>query len=125
MIFASRRRANSAGSNLIAGGVDPNSGSAWIRPGAFAIPAPYTFGNAANFYDDLRNPKFTAENFSLIKRTPVNPMFNLEYRIDMFNAFNRALLGNVNTNLGDANFGRTTGQMISPRIVQMALRLHF
>ena len=125
VIFASRRRANSAGSNLIAGGVDPNSGSPWISPGAFAIPAPYTFGNAANFYDDLRNPKFTAENFSLIKRTPVNPMLNLEYRIDMFNAFNRALLGNVNTTLGDPNFGRTTGQMISPRIVQMALRLHF
>ena len=92
---------------------------------AYTLPAPFTFGNAANFYDDVRNPPFYSENISIIKRIPFRESVNAELRADMYNLFNRTLFGNINTNLGDPNFGRPTGPQVGARIITMGVRLDF
>ena len=106
--------------------LDPNNPSnRWLNPAAFSLPQAFTFGNAPNLSDDVRNPSFRVENFSVIKKTTIHQRLNLEYRVDLQNAFNRSLFGNINTNVASPGFGRATGTMIQPRIVQMALRLAF
>ena len=61
----------------------------------------------------------------MVKRTTVHETVNIEYRIDAYNLFNRQLFGNIDVNLSDPNFGRSTGVMIQPRFLQMALKLNF
>ena len=129
-VFAARQRPNATGSGFRTGtsasDLDPgNPTSRWLNRAAYSIPAPFTFGNGANFYDDVRNPGIRSENFSIVKRTPVTESVNVEYRVDMNNVFNRAVFGNINTNLTDPNFGRPTGVMIDPRAIQMALKFNF
>ena len=129
-IFSARRRPNTTGTGFRTGtartDLDPNNASSrWLNNAAYTIPGDFEFGNAANFYNDVRNPPFFSENFSIVKRTPLRETVNIEYRVDMNNLFNRTLFGNINTTLGDVNFGRPTGPMIAPRAIQMALKLNF
>jgi hypothetical protein len=60
-----------------------------------------------------------------VKRTPVREAVNVEYRLDVYNLLNRQLFGNIDTNLTDPGFGRPTGVMIQPRLLQMGLKLNF
>jgi hypothetical protein len=129
-LFAARERPNVTGQNfrtsIDASGLDPNnSTSLWINRAAYSIPTAFTFGNAANFYGNVRNPSLMTENLSLVKRTTVHETVNIEYRVDAYNLFNRQLFGNIDVNLSDPNFGRSTGVMIQPRFLQMALKLNF
>jgi hypothetical protein len=75
--------------------------------------------------NDVRNPPILNESISLVKRTTLKERANLEYRTDISNLFNRTSFGTINVNLNDANFGRPTAVQVSPRIIQMALRLNF
>ena len=130
MLSAARLRPNVTGTAFRTStsrkDLDPNNpASRWLNRAAYALPAPFTFGNAANFYDDVRNRPFYSENISIIKRIPFRESVNAELRADMYNLFNRTLFGNINTNLSDPNFGRPTGPMIEPRLIQMGLKLNF
>ena len=130
VLFAARQRPNVTGqdfrTSIGAGSLDPNNPtSRWLNPAAYSIPAAFTFGNAANFYSKVRNPAILTENFSVVKRIRVHESVNVEYRLDAYNLFNRQLFGNIGVNLSDPNFGRPTGTMIQPRLLQMALKLNF
>lgn len=130
VLFAARTRPNVTGqpfrTSTGADSLDPNNpASRWLNPDAFAVPAPYTLGTAANFYNEVRNPSFFSENLSISKHIPVNEMLNVEYRLDIWNLFNRTLFGNINTDLSSPGFGLATGSMLAPRFIQMGLRLSF
>jgi hypothetical protein len=133
VLFSARTRPNVTGqpfrTSTGADSLDPldpnNPESRWLNPDAFAAPAPYTLGNAANFYNDVRNPSFFSENLSIVKRIPLKETLNVEYRVDVWNLLNRNLFGNINTDLSSPGFGLATGSMLAPRFVQMALRLNF
>lgn len=43
-----------------------NPSNRWLNPAAFSLPQAFTFGNALNLIDDVRNPSFRVENFSAI-----------------------------------------------------------
>ena len=60
-----------------------------------------------------------------MKNTRLTERFNLQFRADMFNVFNRTGLGDPVTSLGDPQFGLVTGPMNGPRVIQFALRLNF
>ena len=129
-LFAARTRPNVTGQDFRtstdSGGLDPNNASSrWLNPAAYSIPASFTFGNAKNFYSNVRNPGIKLENFSIVKRIRVHETVNVEYRMDAYNLFNRQLFGNIDVNLSDPNFGRPTGLLIQPRFIQMALKLNF
>lgn len=72
---------------------------------AFAQPGTYELGNAERNYNDLRNPASYNENLNVRKAFTFTESIRFILQADFFNALNRTILGNPNTNLGDGNFG--------------------
>jgi hypothetical protein len=62
--------------------------SQWINPAAFAVPANGTFGNAGR--DIARGPNFYQLDLGLSKQFAITEKSSLEFRWEVFNAFNRA-----------------------------------
>jgi hypothetical protein len=63
---------------------------------------------------------------SLFKTFRITERFNAEFRLEAFNAFNKTQLGQPDTNLQDATFGKiTTNQLGTERHGQVSLRVHF
>jgi hypothetical protein len=61
-----------------------------------------------------------------VKFIPVKESFNVEFRTEFFNAFNRANFANPNSNVAiPSTFGRITGTSSGPRVIQFALKLNF
>jgi hypothetical protein len=94
----------------------------WFDTGCFADPAPYEFGNYV--IGDVRGPSLFNTDFSAFKRTAVGRT-SAELRIDVFNVFNRPQFGNPNVTFGNAAFGRINSTRLTPREVQVGLRLLF
>jgi hypothetical protein len=74
------------------------SGVTWINPAAFADPAPGTQGNSARnaFY----GPGYASTDFSVVKNTKITERINTQFRVEMFNLFNRINLAPPNTTNG-------------------------
>jgi hypothetical protein len=91
---------------------------------AFALPAPFTFGNAPR--NPLRGPKFAATDLSLLKNVPVGGHVQFQIRAEIFNAFNTVnyTIPTQVTVFGSAAFGRISTAM-NMRQVQLGGRLIF
>jgi hypothetical protein len=50
---------------------------------------------------------------------------SVEFRAEFFNAFNTPHFNNPVTNSGSGDFGRITGTTLTPREIQLGLRLLF
>ncbi len=89
----------------------------------FSVPAFGTEGNEqVNRY---RNPGYADTDTALIKNNRLwREKYNLQFRFEFFNVFNRPNLGGVNTNLASANFGTVTSQY-NPRFLQLGARFEF
>jgi len=95
----------------------------WFNTAAFAIPAPYTFGNAGR--NILRGPGLVTWNASLARRFALREKTSLQVEAQAFNLLNR-----VNFNLPQSwvDDPSTFGQIFSardPRQIQFAMRLQF
>lgn len=115
-------------SSVSPGDYDPNdpSRNRWINAAAFSIPAFGTLGNATSDLPDLRTPAWLNEDFSIIKRTPINERVAIDFRTDFINAFNRVVFGGAQTNLNvPTTFGRLGAQINQPRTIQFGLKVHF
>ncbi len=94
----------------------------WFNPAAFKQNATGTFGatgigflrGAGNFNCDI----------GLSKSVNFSEQRSLQFRASFFNAFNHANLGNPNTTVTAAAFGRITGAS-TPRIIEFGLKLAF
>ena len=66
------------------------SGVTWLNPAAFADPAAGTFGNSGRnaFY----GPGYASVDFSVIKNTKITERINTQFRVEMYNLFNRTNL---------------------------------
>jgi hypothetical protein len=117
----------------------------YLNPAAFAQPAPGTFGNLAR--NALFGPGFADVDFSIVKNTAITERVRAQFRVEMFNLFNRANLpipgsGGANqtsppgTKLNSSSFGRifdTVGDFNGapgigagePFNVQLALKIIF
>jgi hypothetical protein len=62
----------------------------YLNPAAFAQPAPGTFGNLGR--NVLVGPGFADVDFAVVKNTSITERLNSEFRVEMFNLFNRANL---------------------------------
>ena len=89
----------------------------------FLNPQPGTVG--AIGLSSIFGPTFFNFDFSTIKRTRITETMNVEFRAEMFNAFNNVNFDNPVTGINSANFGRITGIVGKPRLMQFALRLNF
>ena len=97
------------------------------NPGAYGGPAPQ-LGNSGNFQSGARNPGLATEDLGVHKGFALGPegAYNLTFRLEFFNVFNRDQLGGPDTNKADGTFG----QIISyggegPRIGQFGARFTF
>ena len=105
----------------------------WFDTGAFEAPAPFTLGNAGRSIVEL--PGSIAFDLGISKVTPINERASVEFKLELFNAFNHPNLGNPGTTLGAPNFGIIsskgvqTGQFgavtLGSRRIQFGVRLRF
>ncbi len=67
-------------------------------------------------------------DIAIIKRTPlrfINEAANVEFRTELFNAFNHPQFGNPGTNVSQATFGVISTTSVNPRIIQFGLKVNF
>jgi hypothetical protein len=135
----------SGGSQAIITNADGTKYAQYLNPAAFAQPAPGTFGNLGR--NALYGPGFADVNFAVMKNTHINERITTQFRVEIFNLFNRANLpipgsGAANmtsppgTKLNSSSFGRifdTVGDFNGapgigagePFNVQLALKILF
>ena len=95
----------------------------YLNTTAFAPAALGTFGTSPR--NLMRGPGAINFDFGLMKVFPVTERLKLQFRSELFNAFNTPNLSGPNTNVNTpARFGRIEGAG-SPRIVQFALKASF
>jgi hypothetical protein len=104
----------------------PDNSQEAYRNGLFTaadFPRPDVIGNLPR--NAYRGPGFASTDFSLFKdfRLP-GESTRLQFRIEVFNLFNRVNLQRPNGNMAQATFGRST-QSFAAREMQLALKLIF
>jgi hypothetical protein len=116
-------------------GVDPvkpdHNQNGWWNPAAFTNTLAGTFGNCGR--NTLRGPWRGTQDVSIIKFFPIRERKNLEFRMEMFNAFNHVILSSPNNvswggGSGPApvsNFGVITSTSTPMRQLQFALKFNF
>ncbi len=95
-------------------------------PGLPASPGATGYGNVGQ--NILRGPGQFNWDFSIVKRTRVGGIredANLEFRTELFNAFNHAQFSNPNTVVNSSAFGTIGTTSTGPRIMQFALKYLF
>jgi hypothetical protein len=97
----------------------------WFNNAAFVDAQPYTFGNVGRFLPDNRGPYYHSWDLSILKDFPIRERIRLQFRWELFNAFNQ-----VNFNFpsgltfGRPEFGTITGAEPA-RIMQFGLKLYY
>jgi hypothetical protein len=89
----------------------------------FNNPQPGTIGSLG--LSSIFGPRFFNFDFSTLKRTRINENMNVEFRAEIFNAFNTVNYDNPETNINSPNFGRIINIVGRPRVMQFGLRLNF
>jgi len=124
--------------NVVAGCDDSNSGgnlsrlTEWFNTTCFSAPANFTFGNEARVDPRLRSDGVANFDFAVFKKVLFDPYerFGLEFRMEVFNLFNRTQFAPPNTiccTSNNADFGVVTATApgTNPRLVQFALKFLF
>jgi hypothetical protein len=96
----------------------------WFNTAAFAQPSPFTFGNAPRYMGNVRAPGMEQFDIGLQKWFRWREILKLQFRAEMFNAFNRVNYYAPDGNLTDSTFGVISGTM-PPRDIQMGLKLYW
>ncbi len=103
--------------------------SQWIKQymntAAFAPNNPGTFGDSGK--NILQAPGTNSWDMALMKNFKVsNDRYNVQFRWEMFNAFNHPNFGQPDNTVTDPNFGQITSiGAVAPRVMQGALKLSF
>lgn len=103
----------------------------YLNPAAFAKPAAGTFGDIGR--DLLYGPGFGTVDFSVFKRTAITEGIKAEFRVEIFNLFNRTNWANPNVTFSSSSFGQLTQTFSNgsapglgigePRNTQVALKI--
>ena len=118
-------------SGTCANGQSVRSINCWYNPAAFADPNPnpagapptFNFGNASR--NSLRGPGLFTADWGLDKNFHLTERFNLQFRWEVFNAFNRPNLQNPNNNVFSGQAGVITDISSPMRNQQFGLHLTF
>lgn len=96
--------------------------AAWFNTSAFVPNREGTFGNTGKGV--LRGPRFFSTNLAAIKNTKINERVSVEFRSELFNAFNNVNFSNPDNVVTDSGFGKITSAG-DPRIIQFGLKAAF
>lgn len=94
----------------------------WFDTDAFVAPPAYTFGNAGRGI--VRADGRISFDFSVNKNFSISERSYVQFRGELFNAFNHPDFGLPGRSLGAAGFGQITSAT-EPRTVQLGLRIVF
>jgi len=95
----------------------------WFNPAAFAVPAPYVYGDSGR--NILLGPRFSSADLSLQKTFTFAEKVHLALKWDAFNAFNHTNLTNPNSSVGSSTAGQITGIVDFRRRMQIGAQLTF
>jgi hypothetical protein len=96
----------------------------WFNPAAYAVPAPFAFGNSAR--NSLWGPGIINWDQAVYKRFGITDRINLEFRAEFFNIMNHANFDVPAANISvPAQVGRITNITNTPRDIQFGMRLAF
>lgn len=77
-------------------------------------------------FGDVRNPRVNEVNIAMVKNFHATERVVVQYRFEVFNAFNYVRFGAPNADPTSSGFGKITPtQQNSPRQVQMGLKINF
>ncbi len=98
--------------------------SEWFNTAAFAQPAQYTFGTSG--VGIIETPGYSDFDLAFQKRFAIGERLGLQFRGELFNAFNHTNLGAPNVSaFGTPSFGTINSIVGSARDIQLGLRLDF
>lgn len=95
----------------------------WFNTSALVSPAPYTFGNLGRHA--ISGPGMVNFDIGAFKNFRFAERHTIQFRAELFNAFNRNNLGAPGGTFGTSTFGRITSTSTDARDVQLALRYQF
>jgi hypothetical protein len=101
---------------------DPRSGQPYFNTSLFSPEGLGTLGNSRRRF--FAGPGLNNWDMALLKDTAIKEGMNLEFRVELFNAFNHAQFGQPDGNVNDGTFGLVTTAN-PPRIMQLSLKLLF
>jgi hypothetical protein len=105
---------------------NPYAGGTKIEPinvAAFAIPAPYTFGDMGR--NSLRSDWGRNLDLSIFRSFSISESKKFEFRAEAFNATNTPVFGVPDNNITDPNFGIVSSTANTERQLQFALKFYF
>jgi hypothetical protein len=97
----------------------------WFNTACFTSPTSGTLGNLGRTLSALRTSGIANYDFSVFKGVALTERFNLQFRTEIFNIFNRVQFGPPGEVLGNAQFGIVSTQLNLPRLIQFSLRLNY
>lgn len=99
----------------------------WFNPNVFSMPASFAIGNAPRTLWDVNNPSYQDLDLALLKNTKwgATERYNVQFRLEMFNALNHPSLGGPNTGLQSGQFGVISSFAGSARRIQLAGKVSF
>jgi carboxypeptidase family protein len=95
----------------------------YVNPSAFQRPPNGVQGNAGR--GSIRQPGINNWDLGVVKNSKVGERLGIQFRWEMFNAFNHTQFGAASLNLASTNFGKIGGTLIGPRRMQVGLKLVF
>ena len=99
---------------------------AFIDRNAFASPAAFTYGDTPRTLAfGLRETYSFNQDISLRRYFRIRENWRLGIQADAFNLFNNVRFGGIGTNITNANFGRFSSQVNTPRVIQFNARIEF
>ena len=115
---------------------NPGDSLQYLNPAAFSLPAVGRFGSLGR--GSIRGPGSTNFDFSIVKNWRMRDRYSLQFRAEMFNAFNHPNFNGIdafldldnvagNESFGkplNSNFGRITATR-GPREIQFGLKFNF
>ena len=119
-----QRPLNNGQSAKITGGSTDERLARWFDTSVFSQPPSFTFGTVGRALPDMRAPGQRNTDLSIFKNTYFGSeqRLNLQYRLEMFNAFNTPQFAAPGTTINTGNFGVISGVAVAPRQIQMALK---
>ncbi|WP_035957792.1 TonB-dependent receptor [Bryobacter aggregatus] len=97
----------------------------WFDTSVFSFAPAFRFGNVSRTSPDIRNPGLKTLDYSLFKNFRFFERATLQFRAEAFNLTNTVNFSAPNAQLGSGSTGTINSTAVSPRQVQLALRLSF
>jgi hypothetical protein len=100
--------------------IDPN-------PSSLITTRGYIYGGAPLVLGNVRSPNYYNEDFAILKSTTIHENHEIDFKVDIPNAFNRHTFGTLDGWVGDNNFGAPKGLSVAngTRSIQFTLRYKF